>query len=136
MNAAGLAGFTMGAVRRVRVERRFSAAYAADNQIAWATAVIFNDRSGPSLIVWSALGRQPEGWLYRVYTNSEPALVWLRSTRPVFRRSLGRLRSCLGMGILCNLLIDPVRLHYECSRNCVDCELIGVRRQRYVLKLG
>jgi len=58
----------------VRVERRFSAAFAAHQRTAWAAAVIENDRSGSSLTVWGNLGRQPEGWLYPVYTNSETGL--------------------------------------------------------------
>jgi hypothetical protein len=31
-------------------------------------------RSGSSLLVWDDLGRQPEGWLYLVYANSETGL--------------------------------------------------------------
>src|ERR1035441_4811229 len=41
-------------------------------------------RCGPSLIVWCDLGRQPEGWLYPVYANSETglAVAWVV---PAFR---------------------------------------------------
>ncbi len=63
-------------------------------------------------------------------------LVRLRGSCPLFRRRLGRLRRRLGMGILCNLLIDSVRLHYERRHDCVDGELAGVGRQRYLLELG
>jgi len=67
-----------GVVRRVRVERRFSAAFAEHQRSAWAAAVIGNDGSGSSLIVWNDLGRQPEGWLYPLYANSETRLWCVR----------------------------------------------------------
>ena len=40
------------------------------------------------------------------------------------------------MGILGNLLVDPVGLHYKRSHDRIDGELTGVSRQRKFLEFG
>src|ERR1035437_2980484 len=71
--------------RRWRVERRFSAAFAADKSTAWAAAVM--TAAAQALIVQGDLERQPEGWLYLFYgqfSNAANVLrIAVRKFRPV-----------------------------------------------------